>query len=92
VVLMNNAVIEQVGSPQEVYDHPASSFAYQFLGHVNRFGYFVLYPAFLFTLSSAADFRAANAPLFVIVLERVGHGCRGMRNGTYCRMHRPLHG
>jgi sulfate/thiosulfate transport system ATP-binding protein len=37
VVLMNNAVIEQVGSPQEVYDHPASSFAYQFLGHVNRF-------------------------------------------------------
>jgi sulfate transport system ATP-binding protein len=37
VVLMNNAVIEQVGSPQEVYDHPASSFAYEFLGHVNRF-------------------------------------------------------
>ncbi len=37
VVLMNNAVIEQVGSPDEVYDHPASAFAYEFLGHVNRF-------------------------------------------------------
>jgi len=37
VVLMNNAAIEQVGSPQEVYDHPATSFAYEFLGHVNRF-------------------------------------------------------
>lgn len=37
VVLMNNAVIEQVGSPQEVYDHPTSSFAYEFLGNVNRF-------------------------------------------------------
>jgi sulfate transport system ATP-binding protein len=37
VVLMNNAVIEQVGAPQEVYDHPASAFAYEFLGHVNRF-------------------------------------------------------
>ncbi|MBL8668115.1 MAG: sulfate ABC transporter ATP-binding protein [Rhodospirillales bacterium] len=37
VVLMNNAVIEQVGTPQEVYDHPATSFAYEFLGHVNRF-------------------------------------------------------
>ena len=37
VVLMNNAVIEQVGSPQEIYDHPATSFAYEFLGHVNRF-------------------------------------------------------
>ena len=37
VVLMNNAVIEQIGSPEEVYDHPASAFAYEFLGHVNRF-------------------------------------------------------
>jgi sulfate transport system ATP-binding protein len=37
VVLMNSAVIEQIGSPQEVYDHPASAFAYEFLGHVNRF-------------------------------------------------------
>src|SRR5512132_787069 len=37
VVLMNNAVIEQVGTPQDVYDHPASAFAYEFLGHVNRF-------------------------------------------------------
>jgi sulfate transport system ATP-binding protein len=37
VVLMNNAVIEQVGAPEEVYDHPASAFAYEFLGHVNRF-------------------------------------------------------
>jgi sulfate transport system ATP-binding protein len=37
VVLMNNAVIEQVGAPEDVYDHPASAFAYEFLGHVNRF-------------------------------------------------------
>lgn len=35
------------------------------MGHVNRFGYFVLYPAFLFTLSSSADFSAPSAPLFV---------------------------
>src|SRR5512144_869718 len=37
VVLMNAGQIEQMGSPQEVYDHPASAFAYEFLGHVNRF-------------------------------------------------------
>ena len=37
VVLMNNAVIEQIGTPEEVYNFPASSFAYEFLGHVNRF-------------------------------------------------------
>jgi len=36
VVVMNNARIEQVGSPQEVYDRPASPFVFQFLGNVNR--------------------------------------------------------
>src|SRR6187402_708869 len=31
VVVMNNARIEQVGTPQEVYDRPATPFVYQFL-------------------------------------------------------------
>ena len=37
VIVMNNAKIEQVGSPQEVYDRPASPFVIEFLGNVNRF-------------------------------------------------------
>jgi len=37
VVIMNQAKVEQVGTPQEVYDHPASPFVYQFLGNVNVF-------------------------------------------------------
>ena len=37
VVLMNAGNIEQVGSPQEVWDHPASPFVYGFLGDVNMF-------------------------------------------------------
>ncbi len=37
VVLMNQGRIEQVGSPQEVWDHPASPFVYGFLGDVNLF-------------------------------------------------------
>lgn len=36
VVIMNRAQIEQVGTPQEVYDRPASPFVYQFLGNVNQ--------------------------------------------------------
>lgn len=36
VVVMNKARIEQIGTPQEVYDHPASPFVYEFLGNVNR--------------------------------------------------------
>ena len=37
VVLMNQGKVEQVGSPQEVWDHPASPFVYGFLGDVNLF-------------------------------------------------------
>jgi len=37
VVLMNAGRIEQAGSPQEVWDHPASPFVYGFLGDVNLF-------------------------------------------------------
>jgi sulfate transport system ATP-binding protein len=37
VVLMNKGQIEQIGSPQEVWDHPASPFVYGFLGDVNLF-------------------------------------------------------
>ncbi|MET0263099.1 MAG: sulfate ABC transporter ATP-binding protein, partial [Rariglobus sp.] len=36
VVIMNNARVEQVGTPQEVYDQPASPFVYNVLGNVNR--------------------------------------------------------
>ena len=37
VVIMNQARVQQVGTPQEVYDHPATPFVYEFLGNVNRF-------------------------------------------------------
>ena len=37
VVLMNRGAIEQIGTPQEVWDHPASPFVYGFLGDVNLF-------------------------------------------------------
>ncbi|NPD02026.1 sulfate/molybdate ABC transporter ATP-binding protein [Brenneria sp. hezel4-2-4] len=36
IVLMNKGVIEQIGSPDEVYNHPASEFVYHFLGDSNR--------------------------------------------------------
>ncbi|TDK66486.1 sulfate/molybdate ABC transporter ATP-binding protein [Sapientia aquatica] len=37
VVLMNKGKVEQIGSPAEVYNHPASPFVYGFLGSVNIF-------------------------------------------------------
>ncbi|MDX9975564.1 MAG: sulfate ABC transporter ATP-binding protein, partial [FCB group bacterium] len=37
VVVMNEGRIEQVGSAEEVYHHPANPFVYKFLGDVNLF-------------------------------------------------------
>jgi sulfate transport system ATP-binding protein len=36
VVIMNQGLIEQVGSPEEVYHTPQTSFVYEFLGGANR--------------------------------------------------------
>src|ERR1700730_17830547 len=35
LVVLNKGKVEQVGSPQEVYEHPASSFVMSFIGLVN---------------------------------------------------------
>ncbi len=37
IVVMNEGRIEQIGTPDEVYHHPASPFVYGFLGNVNLF-------------------------------------------------------
>ncbi|MDC2863741.1 sulfate/molybdate ABC transporter ATP-binding protein [Bacillus sp. BP-3] len=37
IVVMNEGRIEQMGTPEEVYDTPASPFVYDFLGNVNLF-------------------------------------------------------
>jgi sulfate/thiosulfate transport system ATP-binding protein len=37
VVVMREGQVEQVGPPDEVYEHPATPFVYHFLGHVNVF-------------------------------------------------------
>lgn len=37
IVLMNRGRIEQIGSPHEIYNAPATSFAYSFIGTVNEF-------------------------------------------------------
>jgi sulfate transport system ATP-binding protein len=37
IVVMNQGRIEQIGTPEEVYDHPKTPFVYSFLGSVNLF-------------------------------------------------------
>ncbi len=35
IVVMNKGVIEQIGTPEEIYDHPASQFVASFIGEMN---------------------------------------------------------
>jgi sulfate transport system ATP-binding protein len=35
IVIMNDGRIEQIGTPAEIYDHPATSFVMSFIGEVN---------------------------------------------------------
>jgi len=37
IVILNQGRIEQIGTPEEVYDNPANPFVYHFLGNVNLF-------------------------------------------------------
>ena len=37
IVVMNQGKVEQVGTPQSVYENPTTPFVYQFLGNVNKF-------------------------------------------------------
>ena len=36
IVVLNKGAVEQVGSPQAVYDHPQTPFVYEFLGAANQ--------------------------------------------------------
>ena len=36
IVVMNHGRIEQVGTPSDVYDHPATPFVHEFIGQVNQ--------------------------------------------------------
>lgn len=37
IVVMNHGRVEQIGTPEEIYDRPATPFVYQFIGNVNLF-------------------------------------------------------
>ncbi len=83
VVVMNQGRIEQVGTPEEVFHHPASEFVMDFMGNVNLFrgriesGKAVFGPLVLDRPeASGADGRAAR--LFVQAV-RPGHSSPAQR-------------
>lgn len=67
VVVMNQARIEQIGAPEEVFHHPASEFVIDFLGNVNVFrgrvtGSAVHVGAFASPVAPASSTLVADGP------------------------------
>ena len=44
IVVMDHGRIEQVGTPRELYEHPANEFVMSFVGQVNRVGEAYIHP------------------------------------------------
>ncbi len=69
VVILREGRIEQIGTPQDVYEHPASPFVYHFLGNVNVFhgrveGDQVHFGAMTIALPGGARPEAAQALIY----------------------------
>ena len=62
VVVMNKGRVEQVGTPDELYEHAVNPFVYQFLGNVNMFKGHVDQQA---NFHTNADNRVASATAYV---------------------------
>jgi sulfate transport system ATP-binding protein len=73
IVVMNHGRIEQVGSPNELYDHPANDFVMSFLGPVTRFDGRLVRPHDLELFVRRVD---AAMPATVERLQRVGFEVR----------------
>ncbi|MBC7003080.1 putative 2-aminoethylphosphonate ABC transporter ATP-binding protein [Photobacterium sp. BZF1] len=65
IVVMNHGVIEQVGTPQEIYNHPASEFVARFVGSMNFIPqhHHILQSVTLPTIGQTAALRPENITL-----------------------------
>ncbi|MCR6649045.1 MAG: TOBE-like domain-containing protein [Cellulomonas sp.] len=73
IVVISQGRIEQVGSPAQLYDHPANEFVMSFLGPVTRLGGVLVRPHDIEVLT---DERAGAVQVEVTKLLRVGHEVR----------------
>ena len=73
IVVINNGIVEQVGSPDDVYDRPANDFVMGFLGPVTTLGGTLVRPHDLEVLGEPA---AGTVPASVVRLVRLGFEVR----------------
>lgn len=68
LVVMNQGVVAQVGTPQEIYDSPTSAFVADFMGRSNFFAGSVISPGIFRTRSGLALKFSGEAPAAKAVL------------------------
>jgi sulfate transport system ATP-binding protein len=73
IVVMANAVVEQVGTPDELYDEPANSFVMSFLGPVTIVGSRLVRPHDLALFGSPED---GTVPATITRIARLGFEVR----------------
>jgi putative spermidine/putrescine transport system ATP-binding protein len=83
IVVMSKGKVEQIGTPQEVYERPASAFVAQFLGKTNEFSATVdrtAQPARLVAGGWSAPAPAGSAGAITVSVrpERIGFGDAGL--------------
>ncbi len=79
LVVINHGRVEQVGSPTELYDHPANDFVMEFLGPVTRLHGNLVRPHDVDVFVTA---EAGTHPATVEKLQRVGFEVRGTLRRT----------
>ena len=78
IVVINDGRIEQVGSPDELYDKPANDFVMSFLGPVTTLGGRIVRPHDIEVFTSAAD---DAVPSEIVRLQRIGFEVRAETRG-----------
>jgi sulfate transport system ATP-binding protein len=73
IVVINHGVVEQVGSPDDLYDHPANEFVMSFLGPVTRLGQQLVRPHDIEVFGTA---EPATVQAEVVRLQRIGFEVR----------------
>ncbi len=73
IVVINNGRVEQTGSPNDLYDHPANDFVMGFLGPVTRLGGHLVRPHDIEVLTAES---AGAARAEVVRLVRIGFEVR----------------
>ena len=96
IVVMNKGVIEQIGSPQETYQTPATPFVAQFLGKTNGFTGHAESNGAGIQIRIADYTYAAHAgiagPVTVSIRpERIGFGTTGLRGAVRTRIFQGNH-